>query len=231
MPGYSQLKKLSQTLLKLGNEINLRAERGEKAVPVPIPDTIPDIDDSQDFVLGMPEKPKPPEPEPEENDGVMFFSNSINSPSEASSLDSVFTAGAGHVGYDSLSSDLQREFYDRIDAAATEFMLSGEDIDAVIKTSDSVNYNVYVIDTIKYTSFTKETYDSVQNEMLQAFLAYDYDHPAYYWINNSVWLESDHNSNLYLYLKAHNMNASKLPSYYVSISKRIHPLFLIVIRL
>ena len=63
MPGYSQLKKLSETILKLGNEIKLRAERGEKAVPVFIPDTIEDIDDSQDFVLGMPEKPKPPEPE------------------------------------------------------------------------------------------------------------------------------------------------------------------------
>lgn len=63
MPGYSQLKKLSETVLKLGNEIKLRAERGEKAVPVLIPDTIEDIDDSQDFVLGMPEKPKPPEPE------------------------------------------------------------------------------------------------------------------------------------------------------------------------
>ena len=136
--------------------------------------------------------------EQEENNGVMFFGNSINSASETSSLDSVFTAGAGYVGYASLSTDAQREFYDRIDAAATEFMLSGEDIDAVIKTSDSVNYNVYVIDTIKYTSFTKETYDSVQNELLQVFLAYDYDHPAYYWINNSVWLESDHNSNLYL---------------------------------
>lgn len=120
--------------------------------------------------------------EQEENNGVMFFGNSINSASETSSLDSVFTAGAGHVGYASLSTDAQREFYDRIDAAATEFMLSGEDIDAVIKTSDSVNYNVYVIDTIKYTSFTKETYDSVQNELLQVFLAYDYDHPAYYWI-------------------------------------------------
>ncbi|MCR5047225.1 MAG: hypothetical protein K6A42_11675 [Treponema sp.] len=65
MPGYSQLKKLSETVLKLGNEIKLRAERGEKAVPVLIPDTIEDIDDSQDFVLGMPEKPEP-EPEPEE---------------------------------------------------------------------------------------------------------------------------------------------------------------------
>lgn len=63
MPGYSQLKKLSETVLKLGNEIKLRAERGERAVPVLIPDTIEDIDDSNDFVLGMPEKPKPPEPE------------------------------------------------------------------------------------------------------------------------------------------------------------------------
>lgn len=63
MPGYSQLKKLSETVLKLGNEIKLRAERGERAIPVLIPDTIEDIDDSQDFVLGMPEKPKPPEPE------------------------------------------------------------------------------------------------------------------------------------------------------------------------
>ena len=67
MPGYSQLKKLSETVLKLGNEIKLRAERGEKAVPVFIPDTIEDIDDSQDFVLGMPEKPKPPEPEESES--------------------------------------------------------------------------------------------------------------------------------------------------------------------
>ncbi len=82
MPGYSQLKKLSETVLKLGNEINLRAERGEKAIPVIVPDTIEDIDDSQDFVLGMPEKPKPPEPEPEESveeaEGVESENDSSN---------------------------------------------------------------------------------------------------------------------------------------------------------
>ncbi len=61
MPGFSQLKKLSEQILRLGNEINIRAERGEKAVPYPVPDTIPDIDDSEDFVTGMPEKPKTPE--------------------------------------------------------------------------------------------------------------------------------------------------------------------------
>lgn len=61
MPGFSQLKKLSEQILRLGNEINVRAERGEKAVPYPVPDTIPDIDDSEDFVTGLPEKPKTPE--------------------------------------------------------------------------------------------------------------------------------------------------------------------------
>lgn len=61
MPGFSQLKKLSEQVLKLGNEINVRAARGEKAMPFPVPESIPDIDDSEDFVTGMPEKPKTPE--------------------------------------------------------------------------------------------------------------------------------------------------------------------------
>ena len=61
MPGFSQLKKLSEQVLKLGNEINVRAARGEKAMPFPVPESIPDVDDSEDFVTGMPEKPKTPE--------------------------------------------------------------------------------------------------------------------------------------------------------------------------
>lgn len=61
MPGFSQLKKLSEQVLKLGNEINVRAARGEKAMPFPVPESIPDVDDSDDFVTGMPEKPKTPE--------------------------------------------------------------------------------------------------------------------------------------------------------------------------
>lgn len=61
MPGYSQLKKLSEQILKLGNEINVRASRNEKAFPYPVPSSIPDTDDSDDFINGMPEKPKTPE--------------------------------------------------------------------------------------------------------------------------------------------------------------------------
>lgn len=58
MPGLSQLKKLSEDVLRLGNEPKLRAERGEKPVVAAIPSTVEDIDDSEDFVLGMPEKPE-----------------------------------------------------------------------------------------------------------------------------------------------------------------------------
>ncbi len=55
MPGLSQLKKFSSDLLSLGDEINLRATRGEKPVKIEIPKDIEDKNDSEDFVLGMPE--------------------------------------------------------------------------------------------------------------------------------------------------------------------------------
>lgn len=56
MPGLSQLRKLSEDVLRLGNEAKLRSERGEKPVVATIPSSVPDIDDSEDFVLGLPEK-------------------------------------------------------------------------------------------------------------------------------------------------------------------------------
>lgn len=55
MPGLSQLKQFNSDILALGNEPVLRAQRGEKAVSLPIPKGIKDIDDSDDFVIGMPE--------------------------------------------------------------------------------------------------------------------------------------------------------------------------------
>ena len=55
MPGLSQLKQFSSDLLSLGDEVNLRAARGEKPVKIEIPKEIEDKNDSEDFVLGMPE--------------------------------------------------------------------------------------------------------------------------------------------------------------------------------
>lgn len=54
MPGLSQLKNFSQNLLSIGDEIAVRSSRGEKPVRIKIPKDIADVDDSDDFVLGMP---------------------------------------------------------------------------------------------------------------------------------------------------------------------------------
>lgn len=70
MLGLSQLKKLSEDVLKLGNEPALRAERGEKPARVQIPVSVKDIDDSEDFVLGMPEKQSEPADGSPSDDGV-----------------------------------------------------------------------------------------------------------------------------------------------------------------
>ncbi len=55
MPGLSQLKKFSSDLLSLGDELNIRAARGEKPIPFEIPKDVEDKNDSEEFVLGMPE--------------------------------------------------------------------------------------------------------------------------------------------------------------------------------
>ncbi|MGI5117020.1 periplasmic flagellar collar protein FlcA [Treponema sp. SP13] len=58
MPGLSQLKKFNSDILALGNEVHERASRGERPIIIPLSKTIRDVDDSEDFVLGMPERPE-----------------------------------------------------------------------------------------------------------------------------------------------------------------------------
>ena len=58
MPGLSQLKQFNKDIQSLGDEITLRATRGEKPIVIPIPKGITVEDDSEDFVLGMPDNPK-----------------------------------------------------------------------------------------------------------------------------------------------------------------------------
>lgn len=55
MPGLNQLKQFNNDILSLGDEITIRASRGEKPVRVPIPKGVSEKDDSEDFTLGMPE--------------------------------------------------------------------------------------------------------------------------------------------------------------------------------
>ncbi|MCQ2597365.1 MAG: hypothetical protein MJ181_05895 [Treponema sp.] len=55
MPGLSQLIQFNKDILSLGDEVQLRAQRGEKPVRIPVPKNIADVDDSEEFVMGMPE--------------------------------------------------------------------------------------------------------------------------------------------------------------------------------
>ncbi|MDY5683064.1 MAG: tetratricopeptide repeat protein [Treponema sp.] len=56
MPGKKQLQQFSKDVLKIGDEVKVRASRGEKPAIFAIPEDIYEDDDSQDFVFGMPEK-------------------------------------------------------------------------------------------------------------------------------------------------------------------------------
>ncbi|WP_294428180.1 tetratricopeptide repeat protein [uncultured Treponema sp.] len=56
MPGLNQLKQFSEDIRELGDETRIRSLRGEKPVSVPLPEGISEDDDSDDFIIGIPEK-------------------------------------------------------------------------------------------------------------------------------------------------------------------------------
>lgn len=58
MPGLEQLKQFTSDILNIGDEVKIRAARGEKPVTVPVPKDLVVEDDSQDFMYGMPELSK-----------------------------------------------------------------------------------------------------------------------------------------------------------------------------
>ncbi|MCR5725520.1 MAG: hypothetical protein K6G80_10585 [Treponema sp.] len=62
MPGLKQLQAFNKDIQNLGNEIEIRGQRGEKPVVVPLPQGIQEEDDSQDFVLGLPDSSNPEQP-------------------------------------------------------------------------------------------------------------------------------------------------------------------------
>ncbi len=106
----------------------------------------------------------------------------FNAPSSAA--DSVLTQGISEVGYNGLETDNQRELYDLIDSAETVFMNSGIDL-----THDEDGN--YIIGKVSFTACGIAHLD----DAIEAFYAYDYDHPGYYWISNTLGYTSN---NLFL---------------------------------
>lgn len=84
MPGLKQLQKFNTDILSLGNEATLRSGRGEKPITVPIPKSVKDIDDSDDFVLGLPEVEPEQIQEVTQNTDDEDFSDIMGNPSPKS---------------------------------------------------------------------------------------------------------------------------------------------------
>ncbi|SFK98664.1 Transglutaminase-like superfamily protein [Lachnospiraceae bacterium KH1T2] len=99
-------------------------------------------------------------------------------------LDEVFVKGASTVGYDALTLDGQRKFYHELETAAVKFMNSNEDLITTKMSTSTGDVELYVVSKIEYKSkgLTK-------NEAITALNAFDYDHPAYYWLgaDNKLW--------------------------------------------
>ena len=95
--------------------------------------------------------------------------------------DDVFSKGACTVGYDALKKEGQKSLYEELDIAAREFAFSDTDLSPT-RMNDAARTQVYIFCSIVYASK-----GLTPDEARQAFVAYDYDHPAYYWLDNDIW--------------------------------------------
>ena len=101
------------------------------------------------------------------------------------SPDSVFVKGVGTKGLESMTLEAQKTLYGRIDQAATNFMKSTTDLEPIpLGGNDEITY---VVEKIRYNDLSLTL-----DQACQALCAYDYDHPAYYWIDNTVWSTDEH---------------------------------------
>ena len=94
----------------------------------------------------------------------------------------MFVKGTSAVGYNALT-QAQKQVYNMIDEAATAFMNAEEDLQP---TSGKYYFGKVAFGDKGIT----------QDQALQTFYAYDYDHPGYYWISNQIGYSSSY---LYLY--------------------------------
>ena len=116
------------------------------------------------------------------SDGMKSSKTRINS-----DPDSVFTKGAASTGYNALDS-AQQQVYKEIDAAVVEFLNAKTDLEPTEITMGGEDVDKYIIGEADYSelSIAGSTSEARKQNALKAFYAYDYDHPAYYWLSNEV---------------------------------------------
>lgn len=157
MPGLSQLKQFNQDLLAIGDETRRRAFLGERPVLVPIPKSVVDKDDSDDFVLGMPEFDEDGnikvETPPEDDDfsditGIVSdapasvaessnnVSNSLDAPDLTSLLNPVIDTSGGNNDIPDLSQFAEPELEEEIeDEPEEEASIADLSLDDLLKST------------------------------------------------------------------------------------------------
>ncbi|MBQ3024248.1 MAG: tetratricopeptide repeat protein [Spirochaetaceae bacterium] len=129
MPGINQLKKFIENISSIGDEQNVRAQRGELYIPYSLPTGLKDVEDADDFLYGFsgtnsddqiesfgdinPEDMNPDdlnldyllsgEDKDKTNDLQDDFSLEEEIPSESSSLDSAFSLPEEDINLDALN--------------------------------------------------------------------------------------------------------------------------------
>lgn len=105
-----------------------------------------------------------------------------------SSMDPIFTDEcAASTGYNALDPG-QQELYEAIDNAAKDFMNANEDLEPTDVKEGGEEVERYILDEIDYTQveIAGDTIEERKQNALKAYYAYDYDHPAYYWLSNLI---------------------------------------------
>ena len=77
MPGLNQLKKFAHDIDILGNEVQRRTEKEETIPKVDFPADISDADDSDEFLLGLPEQNKESDSDANNGENLDLSSNPV----------------------------------------------------------------------------------------------------------------------------------------------------------
>ena len=141
MPGLNQLKKFTSDIQNIGDEVKIRAQRGEKPAVVPLPEGISEADDSEDFVLGLPENNQEETSPSEENDQLSFAEGESALESDVPDFDALLgglddLTEAPDLG-DFLDEESQTSPQEQ-SSAGSEIPLEDLDFDSLLNSSESI---------------------------------------------------------------------------------------------
>lgn len=141
MPGLNQLKKFTSDIQNIGDEVKIRAQRGEKPAVVPLPEGISEADDSEDFVLGLPENNQEETSPSEENDQLSFAEGESALESDVPDFDALLGGLDDLTETPDLGDFLDEESQNppqEQSSAGSEIPLEDLDFDSLLNSSESI---------------------------------------------------------------------------------------------